>query len=176
MRLLTCAACDVCIDSNEAGDHWIADPEGNTAYGSLRRARRSRAVGRAGRRSERGALVRLLVPVCMMSHAVDAQAEEFSSLGDDPDLAEVVQDFVDEMPERVAVFENAFASGDLEALRRAAHQLKGAAGSYGFDQLTPYAASVEELVRDSASDEAIRASLDELSGVCQRLRGGAPRS
>ncbi|MDP6554248.1 MAG: Hpt domain-containing protein [Pirellulaceae bacterium] len=46
---------------------------------------------------------------------------------------ELVEMYVDEMPDRIAALERAFDSGDMEGLQRAAHQMKGAAGSYGFD-------------------------------------------
>jgi len=57
-------------------------------------------------------------------------------------MGELVEMFVDEMPERIALLGEALASGDRESLERTAHQMKGSAGSYGFDQLTPYAAAV----------------------------------
>ena len=61
----------------------------------------------------------------------------YSSLGADPDLAELVAMFVDEIAGRVGRMRDCLDAGDTDGLRRAAHQLKGAAGSYGFFQLTP---------------------------------------
>ena len=98
----------------------------------------------------------------------------YSSLGGDPDLGELVEMYVDEMPERIASLEQAFSSGDRESLQRAAHQLKGAGESYGFSQLTPLAATVEYSVRDGDPEEAIQKSLEELVGVCRRVRSGEP--
>ncbi len=98
----------------------------------------------------------------------------YSSLGTDPDLGEIVEMFVDEMPDRVGNLQRQFESGDREELRRAAHQLKGAAGSYGFDQLTPYAASLEGLIRDGNPEEEILKALDELAAMCLIVMAGAP--
>ncbi|UUO05396.1 Hpt domain-containing protein [Blastopirellula sp. J2-11] len=98
----------------------------------------------------------------------------YSELGDDPDLAEIVEMFVDEMPDRIESMLNCVDKNDWDGLGRIAHQLKGAAGSYGFGQITPYAAQLEHDCRSQASDEAMIASFRELAVVCRRIRGGAP--
>jgi len=100
-----------------------------------------------------------------MSSATNETAPIYSTLGGDPDLGELVEMYVDEMPERIASLEQAFSSGDQESLQRAAHQLKGAGESYGFCQLTPLAAAVEYSVRDGEPEEAILKSLKELVDV-----------
>jgi len=98
----------------------------------------------------------------------------YSILGADPDLGELVEMYVDEMPERISLLEQAFSSGDRESLQRAAHQLKGAGESYGFSQLTPLAAAVEYSARDGDPEEAIREALEGLVDVCKRVRSGEP--
>lgn len=91
-----------------------------------------------------------------------------SSLAGDPDLQDLVEMFVEEMPERAAALETGFGQG-AEALGRVAHQIKGAAGSYGFDQLTEPARHLESCCREGAAEEAIRTSLDELLALCRRV-------
>lgn len=106
-----------------------------------------------------------------------AQTGEFiySTLGDDPDLADIVEMFVDEMPERVEVLTGFFIAKNWEELGRMAHQLKGTAGSYGFDDLTPGAAILDEAVRKRHSDSEISSAIDVLVDMCHRVRaGGAP--
>ncbi|MCA9271399.1 MAG: Hpt domain-containing protein [Planctomycetales bacterium] len=98
----------------------------------------------------------------------------YSSLGADPDLGELVEMFVEEMPQRIATLESTFAEQDLAGLKRTAHQLKGACGSYGFSQLTPLAARLEAAVRDGESAEAIESALTELVGACRCVRAGTP--
>ncbi|MFZ5828553.1 MAG: Hpt domain-containing protein [Planctomycetota bacterium] len=110
-----------------------------------------------------------------MSEALRDCEPIYSQLGGDPDLAEIVNLFVEEMPERVASFEGFFAAGDLEGLRRAAHQLKGAAGSYGFDPISPRAGELEAAILSLAPEDEIRRCLDELVDICQRARAGAPQ-
>ena len=99
----------------------------------------------------------------------------YSDFGGDPELSFLVEMFVDEMPERIATITNALDSGDLESVQRTAHQMKGACGSYGFDQLTPYALAVEYSVRESKGLEEIRSAVGELIDVCEQVRAGEPQ-
>ena len=62
----------------------------------------------------------------------------------------------------------------LEALQRAAHQLKGAAGSYGFDQLTPYALHLETLLKHGAEGSEIARALGQLAACCRRVTAAVP--
>ncbi len=94
----------------------------------------------------------------------------YSSLAGDPDLGEIVDLFVDEMPDRIDHLSHCLASGDLEQLRRYAHQMKGACGSYGFHQLTAPAARLENAAREQQEELAIREAVDELIQLCQRVR------
>lgn len=96
----------------------------------------------------------------------------YSSLGSDPDFSELVEFFVAEVPDRKATLEASFASGDRELLQRTAHQIKGAAGSYGFDPLTPSAAALEAAVRDGLPRSEVELRLRELLALFDRLRPG----
>jgi HPt (histidine-containing phosphotransfer) domain-containing protein len=98
----------------------------------------------------------------------------YSSLGGDEDLADIVEMFVDEMPERTQNLVDLAAANNLDELRRFAHQLKGAAGSYGFNQLTPYAAELESAVRDRQPRETVHQALNALVAECALTRAGVP--
>ncbi|PQO26630.1 Hpt domain-containing protein [Blastopirellula marina] len=99
----------------------------------------------------------------------------YSDLGDDPDLAEIVEMFVNEMPDRIESMLHCVDQSDWEGLGRIAHQLKGAAGSYGFGQITPFAARLEHDCRNQATDAEVIKAFRELAGVCRRIRGGVPQ-
>ncbi len=99
----------------------------------------------------------------------------YSTLADDPDLAEIVEMFVHEMPGRVANLVARHQAGELHELERAAHQIKGAAGSYGFNQLTPAAAQLEATLKQHRPEAEIRQALEELTKMCQSVRAGTPR-
>lgn len=109
-----------------------------------------------------------------MSQHESAVKALYSPLANDPDLGEIIQMFVDEMPQRVSKIGDLAAAGDWEELRRAAHQLKGAAGSHGFGPITPSAALVEDAIRDGQPESQIRKAVDELCDLCRRIRAGAP--
>jgi len=94
----------------------------------------------------------------------------YSELGDDPELRDLVQLFVDEMPSRISTFEDLLREGKWDELRRSAHQLKGAAGSYGYGSLTAAAAAVEQAIRQELPFEEVRSRLEELVDLCQRAR------
>ena len=98
----------------------------------------------------------------------------YSDFGVDSDLAELVEMFVEEMPDRIEALRKAFHGDEREPLRRLAHQLKGSADSYGFPQLTPRAARLESAAKDDATEREIEATLEELIGLCKRVRAGAP--
>lgn len=98
----------------------------------------------------------------------------YSSLSNDEDLAELVELFVQEVPDRLAQLEQCLDQGNWSELARFAHQLKGAGGSYGFPQLTPVAARVEQLAKQTAPVDQLQAALSELVAVAACLRSGLP--
>ena len=59
-----------------------------------------------------------------------------------------------------------------DELARLAHQLKGAAGSYGFDQITPFAARLEHCIRSGEPLTAVNAAVEDLVDACRRTRAG----
>jgi histidine phosphotransfer protein HptB len=100
----------------------------------------------------------------------------YSRLGGDPDLADIVEMFVEEVPGRLEIMRDHLSKGDWQGLGRVAHQLKGAAGSYGFDVVSPIAGRIESAVHDGEPEEQIRAAVAELVEVCGRVRCGLPPS
>jgi PAS domain S-box-containing protein len=102
-------------------------------------------------------------------------ADIYSRLATDPNFTELVQMFVDELPDRVKSLETQAHDRDWERLTRTAHQLKGAAGSYGFDVLSPCAARLERAAKDAQCEHEILAALDDLVELCRRVRAGGPQ-
>ena len=98
----------------------------------------------------------------------------YSPLALDNDLADIVAMFVDELPDRVEALREALRSGDRELLGRAAHQLKGSAGSYGFPQITPFAARLEYGARANEPEATLLQMLNELAAVCSKAQAGKP--
>jgi len=100
----------------------------------------------------------------------------YSDLAGDPDLVELVEMFVEEMPERIARLVATWEVRDIENLTRLAHQLKGSAGSYGFHEITPFAHLLESAVKLGGSDDEIARELHDLVAVCQQVRSGLPEA
>lgn len=89
----------------------------------------------------------------------------------DSDMIELVQEFVQELPNRVELIESMLAKASYSDLRRLAHQIKGAAGGYGFSPISESAAKLESLLKAEfvESDlQKLRAQVDELVGLCRR--------
>jgi HPt (histidine-containing phosphotransfer) domain-containing protein len=78
----------------------------------------------------------------------------------------LVEQFVKVLPERVRDLDTASRNGDRATLARIAHQLKGAAGGYGFPSVTESAARLESAAR--SNDVEIAAPLDDLVKLCRR--------
>jgi len=99
-----------------------------------------------------------------------ADSAIYSTFGDDADLTVILEIFVDELPERASKMESYFQGADWEGLRQAAHQLKGAAGSYGFQPITDSAARLETSIVENDSRADIQAALEQLADLCRRAR------
>src|SRR5205814_8578836 len=78
--------------------------------------------------------------------------------------------FVVGLPARAAALERAHGQGDVDALRRLAHQLKGSAGGYGFTPITIEAGRLEQALRDERLAGEVGASLERLTALCARAR------
>lgn len=93
-----------------------------------------------------------------------------SNLGTDEDFVELIQTFVSELPDRVNSMRKAIEENDLDALRRYAHQLKGAAGGYGFPTITDNARVLEQSSEAAEDLASVRQQVEELADMCQRAR------
>ena len=94
-----------------------------------------------------------------------------STLENEPSLQKLLIKFVSRLPERVAAFQSLLDDENLENLRQAVHQLKGAAGGYGFPQVTELAAKAEHTIRNGDPVAAVRAEIDTLIEVVRSIDG-----
>ena len=86
----------------------------------------------------------------------------------DASFADLVQEFVDGLDERMVEMGTALATGNFQGLKRLAHQLKGSGGGYGYPVLTELAAEME---RQALKEElpACQRALDELKITLSRV-------
>ena len=113
-------------------------------------------------------------PASMNSVHVDTSAD--STLGKlmaKPGTAKLVERFLSGLPQRIAAIQSAQAGGDLNQLRVLAHQLKGAAGGYGFTPISQAAAQLENTVNNGADPAALAKSISTLSALCASIRVAA---
>jgi two-component system, sensor histidine kinase len=100
--------------------------------------------------------------------APDHLESEFAS---DPDMKEVLGEFIAGLPAQVAQIQHLLQEQNLAELRRAVHQLKGAGGGYGFPQITRLALSAEEEVKSGRALGSIRERVDALVSLVRRVQG-----
>lgn len=112
------------------------------------------------------------------SNDVDSDDNEderlISEFADDPDMAEIIEMFLGGLEERVTSLDSAFGTGNLTELASVAHQLKGAAGGYGYPIISSLAFDVEKLAKAGQADDVLRSTLDRLVLMCRRAIAGAP--
>lgn len=101
-----------------------------------------------------------------------------SELSSEPDMIELIEMFVQELPNRVNALRDSIEAQDLQTLGRLTHQLKGAAGGYGFPTITTAAADLEKAIKATQDLEKINAELEALANLCNRARaqGDKPRT
>jgi HPt (histidine-containing phosphotransfer) domain-containing protein len=92
-----------------------------------------------------------------------------SEFQDDPDMAELIGLFLDELGPRVESMRGAWEVGDAEGLKRIAHQIKGAAGGYGYPSISRAAQRLEASLSHHHADalSSARGALDELIDLCR---------
>jgi len=86
------------------------------------------------------------------------------------DLQDLVVTFVGRLSGQANALRDAFSRGDLETVRVFAHQLKGAAGGFGFATITEAAGAGERALVESASREIISGHIDVVTSLCGRAR------
>ena len=96
------------------------------------------------------------------------QSPIVSSLSGDPDMLELVEEFVDNLRDRTRSLEVAYAANDVEELVRLAHQLKGSSGGYGFDAIGEAAGALEQSARAASSVTDIAQELEGFIAMCRR--------
>ena len=96
-----------------------------------------------------------------------------SDFADDPEMNELVEYFVQQLPEHLDKIATAMSDGDLSLLETIAHQLKGSGAGYGYAPITASAADVEDAIRAGASDvSSLNDQVQALLQLCNRAMAG----
>lgn len=92
----------------------------------------------------------------------------FSTFSDDPDMAELVEEFVGNLQHRIQAIEQAVAANNPGELVRLSHQLKGASGGFGFDAIGAMAATLEQSAKAADCVSEVAAEVADLISLCRR--------
>jgi HPt (histidine-containing phosphotransfer) domain-containing protein len=96
------------------------------------------------------------------------------ALPDNPEIAELIPQFLRELCEKREQMATALDFGDIDSLRIAAHNYRGSGGSYGFPELSEVAGELEDAAQDGSIDDQVRQAFARFSAVTERLRAGLP--
>ncbi len=93
-----------------------------------------------------------------------------SDHANDPDMVELIEQFVGRLSNRIADLEEAFAKQDARMLGELAHKLKGAAGGYGFPSISSAAGQLEKTAKSQKDLDSLNAELTSLVDLCRRAQ------
>jgi PAS domain S-box-containing protein len=96
--------------------------------------------------------------VAIQETSADQEPVLISAYRDDPELAPIIHQFVKNLGDQLNAMYQTQSNHEHEELRRLAHRLKGAGGSYGYQQLTDASRVLEDAAR-AHDDEAEIAAL-----------------
>ncbi|HEU4529122.1 MAG TPA: response regulator, partial [Actinomycetota bacterium] len=85
--------------------------------------------------------------------------------GDEAFVSELIEQFVADSPELVAMARRGLGAGDAEQVRRAAHTLKSNAATFGAHRLSDLSRALE----DDAKDGALEAAPERLDAIAEEL-------
>jgi CheY-like chemotaxis protein len=99
---------------------------------------------------------------------VSTQPIKSSLPTEDPEFAEIVDEFVDRLHQQVGAIHQAWDRQALDELARVAHWVKGSGGTAGFDALTAPAKALETAAKDQNLD-SIGSAIAELQSIVDRI-------
>jgi signal transduction histidine kinase/CheY-like chemotaxis protein/HPt (histidine-containing phosphotransfer) domain-containing protein len=94
-----------------------------------------------------------------------------SLLEDDPEMIDLIVQYVEQLPAMVGEIMAAFEQKDIERLKSEVHALKGTSGNYGYNELFEMMKRIEFLIVTNNFD-AIREKLDSLPDMVERINKG----
>lgn len=96
-----------------------------------------------------------------------------SELAGDPDMTDAIDRYVARLRTTTEGLARVLAGEPVSDLVPIVHQMKGAAGGYGFPQITAAAAELEQCLKGSAPPSEREAALARLIGLCRRVEAAS---
>ena len=100
---------------------------------------------------------------------------QLDALMSKPGTAKLVEKFLARLNERIDAIRAAAEAADANQLKTLAHQLKGAAGGYGFPNISDAAKAVEQVALNGEL-ERINEAVRRLADLCAQATKHAPNS
>jgi PAS domain S-box-containing protein len=96
-----------------------------------------------------------------------------SLIGGDPDMIELLVDFIDGLQQRFSDISSAYSAKDFAKLSTLAHKLKGSAGMYGLPELASMAGNLEKTAKAFDCERA-QALVQSIGDLLPRIQRGRP--
>lgn len=94
-----------------------------------------------------------------------------SLLEEEPELIDLIQRFVNKLPERIDEIKQHYDEKKWDSLRQNIHDLKGVSGNFGFEELYKIAQNIEfELLKENYG--RISGRISELESMSKRIEAG----
>ena len=100
---------------------------------------------------------------------MDTDALPIISIEVDEELQELIPMFMERRKGDLGELRSSFATGDLAAIARIGHAMKGSGGGFGFDRVSELGGSLEAAGQCGDRD-TIASALDELESFLSRVR------
>jgi signal transduction histidine kinase/FixJ family two-component response regulator/HPt (histidine-containing phosphotransfer) domain-containing protein len=94
-----------------------------------------------------------------------------SEFAGDHEMQEVLNEFVAGLPAQVKKLGELLVTSNVDELRRAVHQIKGAGGGYGFPTMTQTAAAAEQSIKASAPMDTVAGQVRGLIELIRNVQG-----
>ena len=113
------------------------------------------------------------LPCAAMGQSASCEDILISQFIDDPDMAPIIGGFVERLAGQLDAMRQTLDNGQHDQLRRLAHTLKGAGGSYGYPSLTEACRGLEEAAKQQ-DGAAAGAALAAVAVQIRAIQKGCP--
>ena len=120
----------------------------------------------------RGVLLRMLAKYLNSpSHAPANGQASNGPVGDPATISKLTAGFIQRLPSRVSTMQRLLVEQNFLQLQDAVHQIKGAAGGYGFQSISEVAGRAEQKIKDKVPFQEIRSEIDSLISLIRSVGG-----
>ena len=153
----------------ELARKWIECGKQTVKSSKLSTPKRQRGEDELPKMQKRGRKKRRFLAKKIGKPARSFQNLIYSSYHSDPDMQEIVKEYVHTLPVKRENIISAHNNDDFQALRKIVHGLHGSGGGFGFDILSKYGGEIERMIDGDHDKNEIASVLQELQDVINRI-------